>query len=153
MACIAPMIAAAPPMSDFIVSIDFGGFSDSPPESNVMPLPTKTTVCRRGLRRGVLQPDQPRRVHRALADAQDAAVAVLAQRLLVQHLDAQPGGGRDPFRLLGQRRGHQVGRCGVDQVADQRHRVGQRLGARGAAPVASSGVSTVSADGGAAAGR
>ncbi len=31
-------------MSDFIVSIDFGGFSDSPPESNVMPLPTKTTV-------------------------------------------------------------------------------------------------------------
>ena len=36
--------AAAPPMSDFIVSIDFGGLSDSPPESNVMPLPTSTTV-------------------------------------------------------------------------------------------------------------
>jgi hypothetical protein len=36
--------AAAPPMSDFIASIDFGGLSDSPPESNVMPLPTSTTV-------------------------------------------------------------------------------------------------------------
>ena len=44
MACIAPMIAAAPPMSDFMVSMDFGGFSESPPESNVMPLPTNTTV-------------------------------------------------------------------------------------------------------------
>ena len=31
-------------MSDFIASIAFGGFSDRPPESNVMPLPTKTTV-------------------------------------------------------------------------------------------------------------
>jgi hypothetical protein len=31
-------------MSDFMVSMDFGGFSDSPPESNVMPLPTKTSV-------------------------------------------------------------------------------------------------------------
>ncbi len=43
MACIAPMIAAAPPMSDFMVSMDFGGLSESPPESNVMPLPTNTT--------------------------------------------------------------------------------------------------------------
>ena len=45
MACIAPMIAAAPPMSDFMVSMDFGGLRDSPPESNVMPLPTNTTVA------------------------------------------------------------------------------------------------------------
>ena len=37
-------MAAAPPMSDFIVSIDFGGLSDRPPESKVMPLPTNTTV-------------------------------------------------------------------------------------------------------------
>jgi hypothetical protein len=31
-------------MSDFITSIDFGGLSDSPPESNVIPLPANTTV-------------------------------------------------------------------------------------------------------------
>ena len=36
--------AAAPPMSDFMVSMDFGGLSDRPPESNVMPLPTNATV-------------------------------------------------------------------------------------------------------------
>ena len=32
-------------MSHFIVSMDFGGLSDRPPESNVMPLPTNATVC------------------------------------------------------------------------------------------------------------
>ena len=31
-------------MSHFIVSMDFGGLSDRPPESNVMPLPTNATV-------------------------------------------------------------------------------------------------------------
>src|ERR1700722_11312916 len=31
-------------MSHFIVSMDFGGLSGSPPESNVMPLPTNATV-------------------------------------------------------------------------------------------------------------
>ena len=44
MTCIAPSTAAAPAMSDFMCSIDLGGFSDSPPESNVMPLPANTTV-------------------------------------------------------------------------------------------------------------
>ena len=39
-AVIAAMIAAAPPMSDFIHSIAVDGLSDRPPESNVMPLPT-----------------------------------------------------------------------------------------------------------------
>ena len=39
MARIAARAAAAPPMSSFIVSIHSGCFSDSPPESNVMPLP------------------------------------------------------------------------------------------------------------------
>ena len=32
-------------MSHFIVSMDFGGLSERPPESNVMPLPTNATVC------------------------------------------------------------------------------------------------------------
>ena len=35
------MTAAAPPMSAFIHSIPVDGFSDRPPESNVMPLPTR----------------------------------------------------------------------------------------------------------------
>ena len=35
------MTAAAPPMSAFIHSIAVGGLSDRPPESNVMPLPTR----------------------------------------------------------------------------------------------------------------
>ena len=39
-AVIAAMIAAAPPMSDFIHSIAAAGLSDRPPESKVMPLPT-----------------------------------------------------------------------------------------------------------------
>ena len=40
MAVIVAMIAAAPPMSDFIHSIAAGGLSERPPESKVMPLPT-----------------------------------------------------------------------------------------------------------------
>ena len=43
-ACTAPTTAAAPPMSDFIHSMDFGGLSERPPESKVMPLPTRWTV-------------------------------------------------------------------------------------------------------------
>jgi hypothetical protein len=35
--------AAAPDMSVFMVFIESAGFSDSPPESKVMPLPTRTT--------------------------------------------------------------------------------------------------------------
>ncbi len=40
------MTAAAPPMSDFIHSMAGGGLSEIPPESNVMPLPTRWTVAR-----------------------------------------------------------------------------------------------------------
>ena len=40
-ACSVAMTAAAPPMSAFIHSIAVGGLSDSPPESNVMPFPTR----------------------------------------------------------------------------------------------------------------
>ena len=35
---------AAPLMSDFIASMAFAGLSESPPESNVIPLPANTTV-------------------------------------------------------------------------------------------------------------
>ena len=44
MAWSAPSTAAAPLISAFMVSMPFGVFSDSPPESKVIPLPTKTTV-------------------------------------------------------------------------------------------------------------
>jgi hypothetical protein len=44
-AVIAAITAAAPPMSDFIASIAVDGLSESPPESNVMPLPTSAR-CR-----------------------------------------------------------------------------------------------------------
>src|ERR1700677_5040165 len=43
-ATVAASTAAAPLMSHFIVSIDFGGLSDRPPESKVIPLPTNATV-------------------------------------------------------------------------------------------------------------
>ena len=75
----------------------------------------------------MLQPDQPRRVHRALAHAEDAAVAALGQRVLVQDGDREPAGGRD---LLGpgcEHGRHQVGGTGVDQVAHQAHGVREYL--------------------------
>ena len=78
--------AAAPAMSHFISIIDSAGLIDSPPESNVMPLPTSATrVDRVGLgqlvldrlvdRRGgvVGQLQQARRLHRALVDRDHAA--------------------------------------------------------------------------------
>ena len=134
-------------MSDFIVSIAFGGLSDRPPESKVMPLPAKATVLV-APGAGVAQPDQPRRAHRALADAGEAAVAAVGQRLLVQDLDVQPAG---PGDLLG-RRGEalrvQVGRAGVDQVAHQRDRVGEDLpAAHGAGHGAVAGAISVSSGG------
>ncbi len=63
-ATIAVKTAAAPPMSDFIHSIGAAGFSDRPPESKVMPLPTSARVrvafgCRyasRTSRGGLIEP-------------------------------------------------------------------------------------------------
>ena len=40
----APITAAAPDMSVFIVSMPSAVLSDRPPESNVMPLPTRATM-------------------------------------------------------------------------------------------------------------
>ncbi len=41
MACIAPIIAAAPAMSYFIFSMPSAGLMEMPPVSKVMPLPTR----------------------------------------------------------------------------------------------------------------
>jgi len=62
MACSAASTAAAPLMSAFIVSIAFGGLSESPPESKVMPLPAKHHGTG-GIGVGVLEPNEPGRVH------------------------------------------------------------------------------------------
>ena len=127
MACIAPMIAAAPPMSDFMVSMDFGGFSESPPESNVMPLPTNTTVVVRLWRR-VLQPHQPRRVHGALAHARRSRRSRCARA--PSRPGPRPAGRprRPPAPPPPPGLGVQVRGSGVDQVTGERHRGGEGLG-------------------------
>src|ERR1039458_3628948 len=79
MACTAASTAAAPLMSAFIVSIAFGGLSERPPESNVMPLPANTTVRARA---------QPRRMSGTHAHREDAAEALLGEIVLVEHLHA-----------------------------------------------------------------
>ena len=38
------MTAAAPPMSDFMSSMPAAGLIEMPPESKVMPLPTRATL-------------------------------------------------------------------------------------------------------------
>jgi len=75
------------------------GLMEMPPVSNVMPLPTSATFfalpvfaslrARLILRTAVGQPDQPGRARRTLADADHAAVAVLGQRLVIEHLDLE----------------------------------------------------------------
>ena len=83
------------------------------------------------------QAHQPRRVHRALADPGQAAVAAVCERLIVQDLDVQPGRAGHPLRLRGERGRVQIRGAGVDQVAYQRHGVGQHSRAgRGARSVA-----------------
>ena len=79
-----------------------------------------------GAARPVAQPDQPRRPGRAAADGQQAAVAALGQRLLVQHLDADPGALDQRRGLLGEGGGvEQVGRD-VDPLAGRSARPGRR---------------------------
>ena len=74
--------AAAPAMSDFIVVMPPAVLMVRPPESKVMPLPTRAR-CATGAGRGVGQLDQPRRRGRAAADAEDAAAAEVGELLLV----------------------------------------------------------------------
>ena len=86
-------------------------------------------------------------MHRALADAHDAAVAAALERLLVQHLSLQAGCGGHPGCLVRQRLGVQVRGSGVDEIAGERHRIGEDLGAAADAVRIAAGVSTVIAAG------
>ena len=71
-------IDAAPPMSHFIVSMPAESLSDSPPESNAMPLPVSAIgLALAGA--GVAELDHARRVDRALAHAEDAAEPALRE--------------------------------------------------------------------------
>ena len=80
---------------------------------------------------GVLEPNEPGRVHGAHTDRQNAAEALLGQLVLVEYLHAQA---MRRGRLLGYRgqvRGHHVGGGGVHQVTDERHRPGEDPGPAG----------------------
>ena len=74
-------------MSRFIGIMLSLGLIESPPVSNVMPLPTSTTcgALATPLSRGVVESDEPRRVGGALADPDDAAEAFRGELALVPH--------------------------------------------------------------------
>ena len=96
-ATIVASTAAAPAMSVFMPTIDAVGFSESPPESNVMPLPTSARCTdapagahsRRTSRGPRLDP---------LPDAEDAAESVGLELGLVPDLARDPGARRPPHR-------------------------------------------------------
>ena len=109
-------------MSFFISSIALSGFRSSPPVSKQTPLPTSVTFgC---LAIAPAQIDQPRRTRRGAADGMDQR-KILQQQFAVGHrLD--PGVvtlGEQARRLMQFRRAHVVRRR-VDQVARQRHALG-----------------------------
>ena len=95
------MTAAAPPMSEVMWCMLAAGLIEMPPVSNVMPLPTSATfLAFLPLRPAVNEPDQTGRARRTLADADHPAVAVLGERLLVEHLDFQAAASPKAFARL-----------------------------------------------------
>ncbi len=114
-AMVAAMTAAAPPMSLFMVIIPAGVFRDSPPESKVMPLPTRATVAL-GAGRLVRQSQQPGRFGRPGGDAEQTPEALGLDPVAIPDLDrgggADGGLGRHPGQLG---RGEVPGRA-VDPV-------------------------------------
>ena len=83
-----PSTAAAPPMSIFMVIMPSPVLSDRPPESKVMPLPTRASVPL-GVGRLVGELDEPGLLDRALVDAEQAAEAALGDLGRPEHLDGE----------------------------------------------------------------
>ena len=94
--------AAAPAMSPFISHMWSPGFRLMPPESKVMPLPTRHDRLLRGLARDVAQDHHARRVDAALAHAQEALVAAGLEARRVEDLDLQVHLLRDLGGALGE---------------------------------------------------
>ena len=117
-------------MSVFIVIIPLAVLIDSPPESNVMPLPTSATseCCRRrrlgiGVRRLVGEVDEPRRLDRASSDPEQPTEARGDDRLLVEDRRLEPGALGHLDGDLGELgRGERTGRL-VGEVPRQASRV------------------------------
>ena len=105
---------AAPVMSYFMPTMPVGGFSERPPVSKVMPLPTSARCCARRPAIGDL--DEPRRPRRSLADPEDAAEPIRGELMLVPHgdVDGKAFGVRPCG--LGERLGVQVERGRVDEI-------------------------------------
>ena len=84
---VASMTAAPPPMSIFISSMPPEGLIEMPPVSKVTALPTRpsTSAARRVAGRRVAHHDHPRRLVRALGDAEQRAGAELLQARAVEH--------------------------------------------------------------------
>ncbi len=104
-------------MSAFIWSMPADGLIEMPPESNVMPLPTRATrgpvpACLiRTSRGGRCEP---------LPTPSTPPKPAAAQRVLVEHLDLETGGPAGFLGPPGELGRRQVVRRGVDQVAGER---------------------------------
>ena len=85
-----PSTLAAPDMSNFISSISGAGFSEMPPVSKVMPLPTSTIGLFVGLAAGILEDDELGRLVRALGDREQAHHAQLFHVGALEDFDGQP---------------------------------------------------------------
>ena len=93
--------AAAPAMSPFMSSMCVAGFSEMPPESNVIPLPTSPsrTSLRAGARRLPAQHDEAGLVVAPGADAEQRAHAEIAHLVGAERLGAETAGAVGDARL------------------------------------------------------
>ena len=124
----AAITAAPPAMSVFICTMPSGGLSDSPPLSNVMPLPT-STMC--SCAPAGAYPSSISRGGEADPVHRDEAAEPLRGELIgVPHPGREPGPGGHRHRLVRQPgRGLARGRR-VREVTGERHRAGHGPGRR-----------------------
>ena len=127
-ACIAPSTVAAPAMSHFMVSMPSVGLSDSPPESNVTPLPTSANS------RSALRPPRYRSItnrggrDRTLATASSDPQRSFSSRL-VPDFALQPARFGHFGRAGGERFGIHILRRLVHQSAREIDRFAEHLAA------------------------